>query len=68
VARLAAIADAQEQVAREHPQFATVKPEVYGYLVRMRRIDGPVVDVWVDPDVGDGRFFEGVPLEKWPRE
>jgi hypothetical protein len=63
-ARSAALSSAQRWIAKASPQFASVAPAVYNYLVRIHRADGTSTDVWVDPDVGGGRFFYGVELTK----
>jgi hypothetical protein len=62
--RIAAVAAAQAAVAKLHPRFAKVTPVVYNYLVRIHRADGSSTDVWVDPDVGYGRFFYGLGLTR----
>ncbi len=62
--RIAAVAAAQAAVAKLHPRFAKVTPVVYNYLVRIHRADGSSTDVWVDPDVGHGRFFYGLGLTR----
>lgn len=61
-ARKASLLAAQKAVSKIDPKFAKVKPIVYNYLVRFNRKDGSSVDVWVDPDVGEGRFFYGIEL------
>ena len=61
-ARTLAVAAAQAVVAKLFPKFAHVTPVVYNYLVRIHRKDGSSTDVWVDPNVGYGRFFYNISL------
>lgn len=63
-ARKASLVAAHKAVAKMYPPFASVKPIVYGYLVRLHHKDGSNVDVWVDPDVGHQRFFYNIRLNK----
>lgn len=60
--RLAALASA-DAVVRKQPGPTFAAPVVYNYLVRITHADGSSTDVWVDPDVGRGRFFYGVTLK-----
>ncbi len=62
-ARVAALKAAHTEVAR-NSEFASVKPVVYNYLVRIHYADGKQVDVWVDPDVYPGRLFYKVELTR----
>jgi hypothetical protein len=63
-ARTVAVSFARRWVARAFPQFTSLAPVVYDYLVRIHRADRTSTDVWVDPDVGGGRFFYGIELTK----
>jgi hypothetical protein len=62
-AREAAVDAAHSVVSQAAPEFSSVTPAVYNYLVRIHLADGTAVDVWVDPDVGEDRFFYGIGLE-----
>ncbi len=63
-ARKAALAAVQKVVAKKNPKFASVKPIIYNYLVKIHHKDGSSVDVWVDPNVARGRFLYNVGLVK----
>ncbi len=56
-ARKRALTRAHEVVSAIYPKFASVDPSVYNYLVRIHYKGGSHDDIWVDPDVGQGRFF-----------
>ena len=60
-AREAAVAIADAYVRETDPEMSGA-PVVYNYLIRIYRADNTTVDVWVDPDVGNGRFFYGIDL------
>jgi hypothetical protein len=63
-ARLAVVTAASKAV--ETTNSVLSGPVIDNYLVRVHRADGSRVDVWVDPDVGHGRFFYDVPLTARP--
>ncbi|TLM65661.1 MAG: hypothetical protein FDZ70_10960 [Actinobacteria bacterium] len=60
--RMSAIASADASVIAAYPDMGNPPPVIYGYLVRIHRADGTAIDVWVDPDVAEGRFFYDIQL------
>lgn len=60
-AREAAVT-AADTAARQMYSEMSGDPVVYNYLIRIHRADDTAVDVWVDPDVGNGRFSYDIGL------
>ncbi len=58
-ARNTALAAAHDFIAKRHPDFASVDPLVYNYLVRIHRKETSHVDIWVDPD-GSKTFYNSL--------
>lgn len=59
--REAAVTAADTIVRQMYPDMSG-DPVVYNYLIRIHLADDTSVDVWVDPDVGNGRLFYDIGL------